>query len=98
MFLATQTQHQLQRRIGHDVVVREQASILELLAGEDKALLLRWDALFWIFYFTFHITSDGSTSRVMGYVRVRVFTKICMLTAWWGLSCLGVWGEGGLGS
>ena len=28
-----------------DVVVRESASILELLAGEDKALLVRGDAL-----------------------------------------------------
>jgi hypothetical protein len=29
-----------------DVVVGEGAAIFELLAGEDQALLVRWDALF----------------------------------------------------
>ena len=42
---ATQAQHQVQRRLLLDVVVRERAAILELLAREDQALLIRRDAL-----------------------------------------------------
>lgn len=40
-----QAQHQVQRALLLDVVVRERAAVLELLAGEDQALLIRWDAL-----------------------------------------------------
>ena len=41
----TQTQHQVQCRLLLDVVVGERAAVLELLAGEDEALLVRRDAL-----------------------------------------------------
>merc|ERR1712066_1142090 len=41
-----QTQHQMQRRLLLDIVVRERAAVLELLAREDQPLLVRRDALF----------------------------------------------------
>jgi hypothetical protein len=41
----TETEHQVKGRLLLDVVVRESASILELLAGEDQTLLVRWDSL-----------------------------------------------------
>merc|ERR1719364_51317 len=41
---ATQAQHQVERRLLLDVVVRKRAAILELLAREDQALLVRRDA------------------------------------------------------
>ena len=34
----------MQRRLLLDVVVRERAAVLELLSGEDEALLVRGDA------------------------------------------------------
>ena len=42
---AAQTQHQVERALLLDVVVRQRATVLELLAGEDQALLVRRDAL-----------------------------------------------------
>lgn len=42
---AAQAQDQVQRRLLLDVVVRERAAILELLAGEDQTLLIRGDTL-----------------------------------------------------
>ena len=42
---ATQAEHQVQRRFLLDVVVGEGAAVLELLAREDQALLVRRDAL-----------------------------------------------------
>ena len=42
---AAETQDQVQRRLLLDVVVREGAAVLELLAGEDEALLVGRDAL-----------------------------------------------------
>ena len=41
---AAQPQHQVQRRLLLDVVVREGAAVLELLAREDETLLVRGDA------------------------------------------------------
>ena len=41
----TQTQHQVESRLLLDVVVAESAAVLELLAGEDQALLVWWDSL-----------------------------------------------------
>ncbi len=35
----------MQRALLLDVVVRERPAVLELLAGEDQALLVRWDTL-----------------------------------------------------
>ena len=42
---AAKTEHQVQGRLLLDVVVRESAPILKLLAGEDEALLVGRDAL-----------------------------------------------------
>ena len=41
----TQTEHQVQRRLLLDVVVAESTAVLELLAGEDQALLVWRDSL-----------------------------------------------------
>ena len=40
-----QSQHQVERGLLLDVVVRESAAILKLLAGEDETLLVWGDAL-----------------------------------------------------
>jgi hypothetical protein len=40
----TQTQNQVQSRLLLDIVVAQGAAIFELLAGEDEALLVWWDA------------------------------------------------------
>merc|ERR1719473_1012573 len=42
---AAEAQHEVERRLLLDVVVRERAAVLELLAREDEALLVRRDAL-----------------------------------------------------
>jgi hypothetical protein len=42
---ATKAKHQVQRALLLDVVVGQRAAVLELLAGEDEALLVRGDAL-----------------------------------------------------
>ena len=41
---ATKTEHEMESRLLLDVVVRESATILELLAGEDETLLIRRDS------------------------------------------------------
>ena len=41
----TEAQHQVERRLLLDVVVGQRAAVLELLASEDQALLVRRDAL-----------------------------------------------------
>ena len=41
---AAQAQHEVERRLLLDVVVREGAAVLELLTREDQALLVRGDA------------------------------------------------------
>ena len=40
----TKTKDQMQGRLLLDVVVRQGSAVLELLAGEDQTLLVRWDA------------------------------------------------------
>jgi len=42
---STQTQDQVEGRLLLDVVVRQGAPVLQLLAGEDETLLVRGDAL-----------------------------------------------------
>ena len=42
---SAQAQHQVEGRLLLDVVVGERAAVLELLAREDEALLVRGDAL-----------------------------------------------------
>ena len=42
---STQSQDQVESRFLLDVVVGESTAVLELLAGEDETLLVRWDAL-----------------------------------------------------
>ena len=41
----TKTKHQVKGRLLLNVVVRQSTSILKLLAGEDKTLLVRGDTL-----------------------------------------------------
>ena len=43
--LAAQPQHQMQSGLLLDVIVAQSAPILQLLAGKDEALLVRWNAL-----------------------------------------------------
>ena len=42
---AAETEHEVERRLLLDVVVREGAAVFKLLAREDQALLVRRDAL-----------------------------------------------------
>ncbi|CAM9833534.1 unnamed protein product, partial [Ectocarpus fasciculatus] len=42
---ATQAEHQVESRLLLDVVVRQSAAVLQLLAREDQTLLVRRDAL-----------------------------------------------------
>lgn len=42
---ATQTEDEMERALFLDVVVAECAAVLELLAGENQALLVWWDTL-----------------------------------------------------
>ena len=41
----SQAQHQVQSALLLNVVVGEGSSVLKLLSGKDKTLLVRWDAL-----------------------------------------------------
>jgi len=61
----------MQRRFLLDVVVRQCAAIFQLLACEDQALLIRWDALLVLNFRLdivdrvrcLHIQSDGLASQ-----------------------------------
>jgi len=43
---ATKAQYQMQRGFFLDVVVRQCSPVLQLLAGKDETLLIRWDTFF----------------------------------------------------
>ena len=45
LLAATEAEHEVEGRLLLDVVVRKSAAVLELLAREDQALLVRRDAL-----------------------------------------------------
>ncbi len=59
-----------------EVVVRKDAAILQLLASEDQALLIWWDAILVLdLGLTLSMVSETSTSSVMA-LPVKVFAKI----------------------
>jgi len=74
-----EAEHQVERGLFLDVVVREGASILELLTRKDKPLLLRGDTLL-VLDLGLDVGDGtlGSTSRVI-VLPVSVLTKICMV-------------------
>ena len=51
---AAETEHKVERRLLLDVVVRERTAVLQLLAGEDEALLVGRDALL-VLNFLLHV-------------------------------------------
>merc|ERR1719488_134365 len=54
VYALPQTEHEVKGRLLLDVVVRESAAVLELLAREDEALLVRRDALL-VLYLLLHV-------------------------------------------
>ena len=61
----TKTQHQVQSRLLLDVVVRKGAAVLELLACEDEALLVRGDPLL-ILNFLLHVLNGVTRLYIEG--------------------------------
>ncbi|CAM9115904.1 unnamed protein product [Ectocarpus fasciculatus] len=60
---AAETKHQVEGRLLLDVVVRQSAAILKLLAGEDQTLLVRGDALFVLDLLLHAVESSASRRR-----------------------------------
>ena len=67
---ATKTEHEVKSRLLLDVVVRESAAILELLAGEDETLLVRGDTLL-VLNLSLHIV-DGVGGPQGWFCRLEV--------------------------
>merc|ERR1711972_921261 len=52
----TKAQHQMQRGLFLDVIIRKGAAVFQLFACEDQALLVRWNA-FLVLYFCLHVVN-----------------------------------------
>ena len=66
----SQTQHQVQRGLLLDVVVGQGAAVLQLLASEDEALLIRGDALL-VLNLLLHVLHIMQRND-MGHMRARL--------------------------
>jgi len=64
-YAASQAQHEVKCRFLLDVVVGQRAAILELLAGKDQTLLIRWNALL-VLYLCFHVFDRVRTLHLEG--------------------------------
>ena len=89
---AAQAQHQVERRLLLDVVVRERAAVLQLLAREDQPLLVRRDALLVLDLGlnivngvrALHLESDGLTGECLDKdlhqtrpLAIRIGSEVC---------------------
>merc|ERR1719409_2407952 len=65
LYSTTQAQNQVQSRFFLDVVIRQSATVLQLLAGENQTLLIRGNAFF-VLDFGFHILDGVGSLHVEG--------------------------------
>ena len=99
MLLATtaQTKHQVQGRLLLNVVVRQSAAVLQLLAGEDQALLIWGNSLLVLNLGLdvldgirgLDIKSDSLSCDSLPFLNgspVSVFTKICISKCCYGIN------------
>ena len=88
---SAETEHQMEGGLLLNVVIGEGASVLELLSGEDQALLI-WGNSLLVLNLSLHglngiggldVQSDGLSYKSRGSPRgglpVRVLTKICIV-------------------
>src|SRR4051812_27744782 len=74
-----QAQHQVQSGLLLDVVIRHSAAILELLASEDQALLVRGNALL-VLSFTSKFNINSCSDANANSFKVKLHTWIFCLT------------------